>query len=249
MANADKKEALIAEDREIFFIFLVFSFLFYVLYPGEKLTEYAIKENRNLDLTELYLKNITRKYSQNTEAFFALADIYLKQGKPQKAMETLTPLNRLNDRTLTLRLELYKARIKLYSLTESNVSNSDLTDLKNYYCSLDFWSLSQKEELLNEYASKLIGLKLYDQAFDSLFLAIKTSRNMEDARIALKTAVKSLRAGALVKKKAADFKNVENFFIKDDESSNEILKVYLEAGRPDMAREYAVKILKFRKII
>ncbi|GAB4029261.1 MAG: hypothetical protein Fur0012_03390 [Elusimicrobiota bacterium] len=249
MENADKKEVLIAEDREIFFIFLIFSFLFYALYPGEKLTEYAVKENRNLDLTELYLKNITKKYSQDKEAFFALADIYLKQGKPQKAAEVLIPLARINDKALKDRLDLYRARTVLYSLDEQKNLVSDLENLKNYYCSSGFWALNKKEELLDEYASKLISLKLYDEAFDSLFAAIKKSRNLEDAKIALKTALKSLRTGGLVKKRAADFKNIENLFTADDEAANEILKVYLEAGRPDMAREYAIKILKLRKII
>ncbi|MEF3280074.1 MAG: tetratricopeptide repeat protein [Elusimicrobiota bacterium] len=251
MENANRKEVLIAYDREIFLIFLIFSFLLYALYPKDKLAMYAINEDKNYDLTELYLRNMYKKYPQNTDLIFALCDVYIKQKKFQKAIEIINEISNINDTEIKAKSSLYLARIKLYSLDpHSDDFNENLLYLKKYYSSSDLLlKNSEKEKILEEYSFRLMSMGLYKEAFEGLLAILNSNSSQEYKEMALKQIAKVIRAGGLLKEQAPKLSTFENIFLKNDESANIILKIYLEVGRVDLARAYALKILKAKKII
>ncbi len=248
MENADKKEPLLATDWEIFFIAAVFLFLFWAVYPGEKIMNNALQENKNLDLTEIYLRNIAKKYPSSFEAHFALSEIYFRQGNVQKAVEALKPLNSLNDKKIAARRDLYAARALLFSLSEQN-SIEISPKLRRYYCSESFMQLYEKEKYLMEYISVLNSNRLYPEAAAASIESMKKAPNFEYRKLCLNLYLKSLRAGNILKKEVNSIDLFANDFISDDEAANEILKAYLEAQRPDKASAFAQSVLKARKIL
>jgi hypothetical protein len=248
MANANKKETLLATDWEIFFLAIIFSFLFWAVYPGERIIRNALEENKNLDLTEIYLKNIAKKYPSSFEINFALAEIYLKQGKYQKAEEELKPVNAINDKDLLAKKELFLARIALFSLNKT-ADKETLKKLELYYSSSSFTKLSEREKYLSEYILTLNNLGLYKEASRACLSIMKGAAPFEDKKLCLKLYLKSLRAGNLLKKELSSLDPFSKDFALDDEAANEIMRAYLEAQEPEKSAAYAQKILRIRKIL
>ncbi|NLI09799.1 MAG: hypothetical protein GX447_03460 [Elusimicrobia bacterium] len=248
MRNVSDRELLIARDIEIIFIIIIFSFLFWAVFPGKKIISNAVNENKNLDLTQLYLKNIAKKYPSNFEVHFALSDIYLKQGDLIKAKESLYPLSNIKDEVLSQKRDLYYARITLFSINEKS-DKKDFIFLREYYSSKKFFSSPDKEKYVWEYVLKLISLSLWQESADFAVLALKTADNFEDKKLCLKIFLYSTRAGNLFKKNIRLLDSFAHIFYIDDESANDIIKTYLQAQEPYKAAEYAEKILKLRKIL
>ncbi len=251
MENANKKGINTISDFEIFSIFIIFSFLLYSLYPGKKLTEYAINEDKNYDLTEIYLKNIYQKYPENVDLLFALSNIYLKRGKTTHARELIQKIVNINDTEIKDKATLYLSRIRLYSINPASSNfKEDMIYLENYYSSEPFLANPEKEKYLKEYASVFIRMGLYKEGFESFYRILTArERSQEYTNMVFKELTRIMKAGNMLKEKAIKLSVFETLLSKDDESANELIEIYLQAGKPDMARSYSLKILKLKKLI
>lgn len=245
MENATNKKVI--SIPEILGIFLVFSFIFYSLYPKDKIFQYVVKENENIELTEIYLKNIVSKYPNQLKFLLSLLDLYIKQNKLEQANQIITQYEKNSKKDRNEFIELYKNRIKLNLLTDKQ--NSDLEKLKHFYYSDIIWGNPEKEKYIEEFINKMIYIKDYQTAKFVLDQVITKNNNWENKKIAFLNYINLIKSEPSFSKEAEKIKNYEDYFIRDIKISNIIITTYLQANRPNMARNFSIKILKNKNII
>ncbi len=74
-----KKSEYAISIREIVFIFFVFSFILYFLFPKESLKEKVLKETKSNELVLVYIENMIKFDPQNYKLLLHFADISLKE--------------------------------------------------------------------------------------------------------------------------------------------------------------------------
>ncbi len=82
----------IASNKEIFFIFIIFTTILYFIYPAEIIKEQALKEKSNYALSALYLENMLQLDPSNQELIFATIKAGLESGKVDLAKKLIEVL-------------------------------------------------------------------------------------------------------------------------------------------------------------
>lgn len=123
---------------QIVSIFFIFSFVFYLLFPGVKVRDMALKENKNIDLAIIYLNQIRIAYPYDIENWEKLLSMYLKKEDKKRAYELIIEMEKFPDKNI---------QNKSIYLKYSFLKNEYLSTLK----------IELKDELLN-LQEKLIQL-------------------------------------------------------------------------------------------
>lgn len=252
MSNVNKeKETQVITNKELLGIIIIFSAILYFLFPGDKIFEYAINENKNLDLTKFYLKNIIKKYPYKNEAYFALTEIQIKLGEYQEAQKTISPLSFINDPEVKSKTRMYLSRISLRTLRmekDEKIKKEKIKNIFDYYLSSDFKNSQNKQELLEELYLELSYLKEFELIKNLTFMFLKGD-TFEIKKIAFLNYLKILRENNILKNEVNSFKNFEDIFLSDDETLVDLLKAYMESSKIDLARNLALKIMERKKIL
>jgi len=115
-----KKPKEVATNREILFIFLIFLFVFYVIYPEKMLQKQVLSEKSNYELTGVYLENMLRLDPGNTKLMYAAAKVSLEQGNLDLSEKLLQVLQKSDDSSIQKKLEKLEYRLIELQITYSH---------------------------------------------------------------------------------------------------------------------------------
>lgn len=241
----ENKEKYLITNTEISGIVIVFSFILYIIFPGEKILNYALNEKYNAELSELYLKSIYEKYPQKTNILFALVELYLKNDKIDEARRILSKAY-FKDEAINFKIELLKTKLKIKTLDK----NEELiNEIYNFF-------IKNKEKLsladialIFHFNQKLIDLKNKKKPCN---LIIELFHNHADKTFKKNIAleyISFLKRNELILDCYSNVKHFEDFALENDDLSYEIIKLYLEAGKPSLASEFSYKVMKNKGIL
>ncbi len=144
-----KKDDEVITYFEILLIFLIFTFILFLLYPKDRLKEQVLNEKSNFDLTAIYLKNMLRLEPQNLKLIFALAKSTYEQKNyylSQKLLEVVEESSNDNLKIEAIKLNLQiqhtllkkskdrkkreKIKEKIFLLL-NKIANENIKDIKN----------------------------------------------------------------------------------------------------------------------
>jgi len=135
---------------EIIFIFGVFCFVLYMLFPKETLKQKVLKEKKSNDLAIVYIKNIVKFDNRNYELLFHYADIHFKENHflaVKRIVELLLQSNipDIREKAILLGEKLFKRQFFLLKKTK------------------------EREKLLKEYQNMLTDMLLvsHDENFQT----------------------------------------------------------------------------------
>lgn len=152
--NVQKSKPLITY-YEIVAIAATFVFILYILYPGDKIRELALRETKNIELTVIYLKQIIKIYPYELENWDRLLSMYLKLSDTRSAYGLINEMehsdyDEIRNRSIYLKYNLLKQfyfqtkddryRYELEKLSHklASVFKDDLKILRTLY--LDYLS-------------------------------------------------------------------------------------------------------------
>jgi len=115
-----KKPKEVATNREILFIFLIFLFVFYVIYPEKMLQKQVLSEKSNYELTGVYLENMLRLDPGNTELMLAVAKVSLERGNLDLSEKLLQVLRKSDDSSIQKKLAKHEYRLIELQINYSN---------------------------------------------------------------------------------------------------------------------------------
>lgn len=160
--NADKDIEVVSYVEAVL-VFLVFTFVLYVLYPKNMLEKQILAESSNYDLTAIYLENMLRIEPENKALTLALLKASIKSGKYDLALKMADLLQKdadaqLNRELMGFRFEALK--VKYFSTNEQRYQaevKMQISDLlakvvnEQYYDddTLEYWYKGSREFSLN----------------------------------------------------------------------------------------------------
>lgn len=119
-SHATKKIEVISY-LEALFIFIVFAFVLYMLYPKDMLYRQVLSESSNYDLTAIYLENMIRLEPENKALIMALIRTSAKMGKHDLSLKMIEALSKDADESLLKELVTYRfeaLKTKYFSTNE-----------------------------------------------------------------------------------------------------------------------------------
>ena len=109
----------VATNGEILFLFAIFLFVLFLLYPKEMLQKQVLSEKSNYELTGVYLENMLRLDPGNTHLMLAAAAVSLERGNLDLSEKLLEVLRKSKDPEIRNNLEKIE-----YRLVEMQISYS-----------------------------------------------------------------------------------------------------------------------------
>lgn len=164
-------------------VFLVFGFVLYTLYPKDMLEKQVLAENKNYDLTAIYLENILRLDPDNKELTLALIKASLKSGQFDLSLKMIAALEKSADEALLQVLIKYRfeaLKVKYFSTNEKKFHQETRMQIKEvfkevvshpYYNedNIEYWYKGSREFSLNQ-ASLFFLYKLLEAEEKTLWL-------------------------------------------------------------------------------
>lgn len=96
---------------EIVFLFGIFAFVLYILYPKEMLHRQVLSEKSNYELTGVYLQNMLRLEPSNTKLMLATVDVSLERGNLELTEKLLSVLEQENNPDIEKKLKWQKVKL------------------------------------------------------------------------------------------------------------------------------------------
>ncbi len=160
--NANKDIEVVSYIEAVL-VFLVFSFVLYVLYPKNMLEKQILAESSNYDLTAIYLENMLRLEPENKALTLALLKASIKSGKYDLALKMADLLQKDADAQLSRELMGFRfeaLKVKYFSTNEQRYQaevKMQISDLlakvinDQYYDDnhLEYWYKGSREFSLN----------------------------------------------------------------------------------------------------
>ncbi|NPA81648.1 MAG: hypothetical protein GXO31_03460 [Epsilonproteobacteria bacterium] len=260
--------------REIVFIFFIFSFVLYFLFPKESLKEKVLKENKSNELVLVYIENMIKFDPENYKLLLHFADISLQEDNfytTKAIVEMLLKVNneKARESAIVLGEKLFKRQYFLLKRKKEKEKLIEeykdmlfdmvmVTDNDKLREDILTYLLSQKKE--REYLKFLKALskksfywkrKLADyylsksehkKAFLLYKDLIKREIPLKEKREVFSKIIDILIYGAIFDEGIKIVQKYQNIFLNDKEISKKIIKFYLAANRPDLARRYVLKL-------
>ncbi|OQX60528.1 MAG: hypothetical protein B5M52_00130 [Helicobacteraceae bacterium 4484_230] len=107
--HANHKE--VASSKEILFIFSVFVFILFILYPKTMLHKQVFEEKSNYELTGVYLENMLRLEPENISLMLATAKVSLENGNYDLTKKLISVLRKSESSQIAEELELLDYRL------------------------------------------------------------------------------------------------------------------------------------------
>jgi len=89
---ADNNRNEVTSYWEAFFVFAVFAFVLFMLYPKDLIKEQVLAEKSNYELTSIYLQNMLKIEPENVDLILAMAKVSAKRGNLDLSNELLNLL-------------------------------------------------------------------------------------------------------------------------------------------------------------
>lgn len=247
----ERSEEKIIKNYEIFFIFVLFLFIMYIIFPEKSIIKYSLNERTNLNLAEMYLENISNKYPERNDISVALLQLYIKEKKYFKARELIEKLkrNNLNNDLINF----YYLKIKLLTLTPKNY-NKEIKEIYSFFINI----LKRDNEMKNQidiiteifnFTEKLYELKKEKDAVKFTLSFFYNSSDKSTKKQILLKYIEMLRKHNLMPVYVKTLKQFEEFSLDDDRLSYEIMKSYIQSNKIFMASNFSLKIMKRKKIL
>lgn len=152
--NVQKAKPLITY-YEIFAIAATFLFILYILYPGDKIRELALKETKNIELTTIYLRQIIKIYPYELENWDRLLSMYLKLSDTRSAYGLINEMEhsdneKIRNRSIYLKYNLLK---QFYLQTKDDRYRYELENLSDKLASVFKGDLNILKTLYSDYLS------------------------------------------------------------------------------------------------
>ena len=96
---------------EIVFLFGIFTFVLYILYPKEMLHRQVLSEKSNYELTGVYLQNMLRLEPANTKLMLAAANVSLERGNLDLTEKLLSVLEKESNPSIEKKLKWPKLKL------------------------------------------------------------------------------------------------------------------------------------------
>lgn len=244
------KEKII-NNYEIFILCAVFLYVMYVIFPENRIVEYALNEKQNLKLVEMYLKNISDKYPEKTNISFALIELYIREKKYFKANQLIAKMRALNIKDRLI--DFYSLKIKLLTIAPQN-SDKEIEEI--YEVLIEVFKkddvlknkIDFRTEILN-FIENLYEIKKEKVALKfTLKFFYDSSDKLLKKQILLKH-IEMLKKNNLMLNYVKSLKEFEDFALDDDRLSYEIIKFYIESNRIDMASDFSMKVMRKKKVL
>ncbi len=245
MEDVKNKEQKVITFLELFSIITIFSFIFIILFPERRIFNY-ISDNTNIKLTEIYLRNISERYPDNIKFTLSLIDLLIKEKQTDEAVSVFERNEKFILKDIFL-YKTYKIKILLSTITKENKKNYNLEEIKDFYL-----YITLKEESLiyiDEFIVKMIEIDEFEIIKNLLIETIKKTQVKENRKNTLLKYIEIIKMEKEFKKDVVKLREIEKYFYDDFFSANLIIKTYLEAGRPDMARNFSIKTIETKKLI
>lgn len=130
-SDADKNGEVVSYF-EAFLVFIVFSFVLFVLYPKDMLQRQILAESSNYDLTAIYLENMLRLEPENRELTVALLKASIRSGKYDLALKVIEALEKGADEALLKELMGYRIealKVKYFSTNEKKFQDEARSEI------------------------------------------------------------------------------------------------------------------------
>ncbi|NLH39040.1 MAG: tetratricopeptide repeat protein [Elusimicrobia bacterium] len=247
-----EKNFRVLSNTELFFIIFIFSVILYILFPQKKLMYYATNENKNINLTKIYLKNIIKKYPDNTDAIITLIEILIKNNEYKEADSYLSKLKHGDKKELDDKIRGYDIRISmslLNNISDEKKKKEYFNEIKDYFTDISIKSINENPALIDDFFNAMIKNREFHLTRDIVLSTVKNNPDMNYKKILVKKYIIFLRSQNKIKDEIPTLLKLENYFLLDTDISNEFLRSYIESSRVDLAKELSIKILKAKKII
>ena len=120
---ADDDRLEVATTKEILFIFAIFAFILYILYPGEMQRKQVLTEKSNYELTAIYLESMLKLEPKNIDLTLAAARVSLENGNIDLANKLIGVLKKSPD--INIQKQLYYLKYKLLKIEKSRSNNHE----------------------------------------------------------------------------------------------------------------------------
>lgn len=148
---------------EAVLVFLVFTFVLYVLYPKNMLEKQVLSESRNYDLTAIYLENMLRIEPENETLMLALLKASIKSGKYDLSLKMADLLQKDADAQLSRELMSFRfeaLKVKYFSTNEKRYQAEVKMQISDFLTkvineqhydddNLEYWYKGSREFSLN----------------------------------------------------------------------------------------------------
>ena len=255
MYNVDdyeKKELVVVEYKELVFIFVVFVFIFFALFPKDLLKEQILSKDNDYELSMTYLKNLIIHDPTNESLRLILAKKAIQKGDLPLANKLLQALQlsqntKIANEALLLGYEVQKQRY--FQTKDKNLQAQLYPQIKRMF-------------------NQIFALKLYDTNYkkwyeDATFLGHTHARLFFIAKLIEKepTNIKLLRDGYYIATQAHNAQLQEEYLnrllVYDtlNKSKWALAKYYflLQHNRYDQAQQllesFAQEDTKFKKLL
>ncbi|MCX7698455.1 MAG: tetratricopeptide repeat protein [Candidatus Goldbacteria bacterium] len=235
----------IITNFEILTIVLIFSFILYILFPNDKIINYAISEKNNIELAEIYLKNLHKKYPQKPEIFFGLVEMYLKNNKINEASELLSQ-KKFKNSEIDFKIQILQLKIKILNTREYN--EKTYKEIYNFLIKNANRLNDEYIQIVYDFNKKLIN-SVYQDPCKFMIDFFNSNTNDKIRKKVILNFIREIKENSKVINCYHYLRNFEEFALNDDELSYHIIKLYLEAGKPDLAADFAYKVMKNKKIL
>jgi len=101
----------VATNGELFFVFLIFAFVLFLLFPKEMLQKQVLSEKSNYELTGVYLENMLRLDPDNRKLMLAAAKVSMERGNLDLSEKLLQVLRKNDDPSTRNALEMATYRL------------------------------------------------------------------------------------------------------------------------------------------
>lgn len=241
--NYENDEKDLISNFEIFGIIILFSFVLFILFPGERILDYALNEKNNTELSELYLKNIYEKYPRKLDIFFILVELYIKNNKINEAKKLLSNIS-FKDENINFKIQLLNIKLKMMEENENFIE-----DIYNFFITNARKFSINETKIIYEFNQKLFELKRKEQACYFMIEFFNNNDKKDVRKEIVIEYIRFLKRNELISKCYLNIKKFEDLAMNDDYLAYEIIKLYLEANKPILASDFAYKIMKKKGII
>jgi len=246
---------------QILGIFLIFSFVLYIAFQGDKIKDLALNESKNIDLAIIYLKQIVVTYPEDIENWERLLLMYLKQGDKKRAFELVNEMEKsknkdIQNKSIYLKYSFLKEQLLQ---TSKDIYKNELIGYYNKLIKLFEKEPKKLEVLYKDYLSFGLPNISMDIA-KKLFIYYYRSNEIEKSKLWLnefyRQALATSNSKAIFEYYEIALKlEPDNYTLKEkiaetysaNKEYDKAIKIYLDIANnidTDRKKYYVLKIVK-----
>lgn len=124
--TVDDKRNEVASYWEAFFVFAVFAFVLFMLYPKDLIKEQVLAEKSNYELTSKYLQNMLKLEPENVDLMSAMAEVSLQRGNLDLTGELIKILE--TNKEKRIRSKAYDIKYQMLHIQKNSENEQEKID-------------------------------------------------------------------------------------------------------------------------